>query len=225
MDRLCAKAIGLAVLLSLGLAGWGQGESNLSADRGLGGGARWLPAALTPVSSSSALTLGPIATLHYWLNEGVGFELGGWVSGAEDSWASWRSTTLAGGLLLKLSDNSVSDFYLVGRAISLHSQYTTIALPDGVARAIVPPWPSYESRSLGLAVELAGGIEWSWSSQVATVFEVGLAYVQTITTQTPPPPVEPPEGEPVPLPGPQTSAATGFGITLRVGISFYFPRK
>lgn len=232
MKRLCFATPAVLAMVVLGVMGWGQGETNLSLGRGFGIGARWLPTALAPISGSSDLTLalGPTVALHYWLSEQLGCELGGWVSNLEDSWGSQSTNTLMGGLLLRLSDNALADGYLAGRAIGMHSQYKAVAIArEGTTPEdnVVPPWPSYESRSSGLAVELVGGLEWSWSPQVSTSFELGFAYIQVITTTqtSPPPPDEPPDGEPRPLQGPQTFAAMGFGITLRVGISFHFPRK
>lgn len=230
MRRLCLAApVVLAMVVGLGLAGLGQGEANLSLGRGFGIGVRWLPAALAPVSGSSGLpqALDPVVTLQYWLNDQMGGEFGGWVSSLETPWGSQSAVILMGGLLLRLSDNALADGYLAGRAIRMYSQYTAVAgAQDGMAEGnSVSPWPGYESRNSGLGVELAGGVEWSWSPLVSTSFEVGFAYIQVITTQIAPPSPEPPDDEPVPRQGVQTFAATGLGITLRVGISFHLPRK
>lgn len=232
MKRLAFATTAVLALVALGVMGWGQGEANLSLGRGFGIGARWLPGALAPLSwhSDLALALGPTVAVHYWFNEQLGGELGGWVSRQEGPWGSQSATTFMGGLLLRLSDNPLADGYLAARAIGMHSQYTAVGIPRAEATLndnVVPPWPIPETRSSGLAVELAGGLEWSWSPQVSTSFEVGLAYVQVITTAPPPPPDEPPDGEPEPLtlPGPQTLGTTGLGITFRIGISFHFPRK
>jgi hypothetical protein len=86
------------------------------------------------------------------------------------------------------------------------------------------PWPSFESRTATLAFEVAAGIERSWSAQLTTNFEFGFVYAQTMIMNLPPP-GEPPPEEPVPLPKPETTAATSFGITLHISVNFYLPRK
>lgn len=70
------------------------------------------------------------------------------------------------------------------------------------------------------------GIERSWSPQMTTNFEFGFVYVQTMTTNMPPPSLPPdPTQEPVPMPKPETFASTSFGIMLHLSVNFYFPRK
>jgi hypothetical protein len=199
--------------------------------RSVGIGVRFLPNALMPVGPSDIdPALGTALTGQYWLSDLLAIELGGWLSGFSDTVNPRSFTSLSGGLLLKLFDNPHDDLYLAGRAISVQSVYRNYCcvyregeLPS---EKIMPPypWPSFESRTATLAFEVAAGIERSWSAQLTTNFEFGFVYAQTMTTNLPPP-GEPPPEEPVPLPKPETTAATSFGITLHISVNFYLPRK
>jgi len=218
------------VFMSLSEPGWAQ-EENLSVGRSVGIGARFLPNALMPVGPSDIdPALGTALTGQYWLSDLLAIELGGWLSGFSDTVNPRSFTSLSGGLLLKLSDNPHDDLYLAGRAISVQSvyrNYCCVYREDELpSEKIMPPypWPSFESRTATLAFEVAVGIERSWSSQLTTNFEFGFVYAQTMTTNLPPP-GEPPPEEPVPLPKPETTAATSFGITLHISVNFYLPRK
>lgn len=226
----------LLVLASVGMnaACWAQPE-NLSVGRSVGIGARFLPSALMPVGPSDVdPALGAALTGQYWVNDLLAIEVGGWISGFSDSWNPRSFTSLFGGLLLKLSDNAQDDLYLAGRAISVQSVYRNYCCvyregeqPIEVQQdKIMPPypWPSYESRTSTLAFEVTAGIERSWSAQLATNLEFGFIYAQVMTTNFPPPGGPPPE-EPVPLPKPETVAATSFGITVHISVNFYLPRK
>jgi hypothetical protein len=178
--------------------------------------------------------LGAALTGQYWISDLLAMEIGGWMSGFNDSWNPRSFTSLSGGLLLKLSDNAHDDLYVAARAISVQSVYRNYCCiyregePPIEAQQdkIMPPypWPSYESRTATLAFEVIAGIELGWSAHVTTNFEFGFVYAQTMTT-TLPPPGEPPPEEPVPMPKPETTAATSFGITLHISVNFYLPRK
>jgi hypothetical protein len=223
MKRAGALASAL-VLLCVGFSelSWAQGE-NLSAGRSVGIGVRFLPSALMPVGPSDVdPALGAALTGHYWVSELLALEIGGWLSGFNDSWNPRRFTSLSGGLLLKLSDNPQDDLYLAGRAISVQSVYRNYCCVYREEDKIMPPypWPSSESRTL--AFEVTAGIERSWSAQLATNLEFGFIYAQVMTTNFPPP--ASPE-EPVPLPKPEAVAATSFGITVHISVNFYLPRR
>lgn len=232
-----ALAIGsLVVLIIVGLSelSWAQGE-NLSIGRSMGIGARFLPGALMPVGPSDVdPVLGTAITGQYWMSDLLAIEVGGWMTGFSDSWNPHSFTSLSGGLLLKLSDNAQDDLYLAGRAISVQSVYRNYCCVyrEGEVPAeaqqdkIMPPypWPNYESRTSTLAFEVTAGIERSWSAQMTTNFEFGFVYAQMMTTNFPPP-GEPPPEEPIPLPKPETVAATSFGITVHISVNFYLPRK
>jgi hypothetical protein len=221
------------VFMSLSEPGWAQ-EENLSVGRSVGIGARFLPNALMPVGPSDIdPALGTALTGQYWLSDLLAIEMGGWLSGFSDTVNPRSFTSLSGGLLLKLSDNPHDDLYLAGRAISVQSVYRNYCCvyregepPAQPSEKIMPPypWPSFESRTATLAFEVAAGIERSWSAQLTTNFEFGFVYAQTMTTNLPPP-GEPPPEEPVPLPKPETTATTSFGITLHISVNFYLPRK
>jgi hypothetical protein len=199
--------------------------------RSVGIGARFLPNALMPVGPSDIdPALGTALTGQYWLSDLLAIEMGSWLSGFSDTVNPRSFTSLSGGLLLKLFDNPHDDLYLAGRAISVQSVYRNYCcvyregeLPS---EKIMPPypWPSFESRTATLAFEVAAGIERSWSAQLTTNFEFGFIYAQTMITNLPPP-GEPPPEEPVPLPKPETTAATSFGFVVHVSINFYLPRK
>lgn len=230
-------AIGsLVVLVIVGLSelGWAQGE-NLSVGRSMGIGARFLPSALMPVGPSDVdPALGTAITGQYWMSDLLAIEVGGWMTGFSDSWNPRSFTSLSGGLLLKLSDNAQDDLYLAGQAISVQSVYRNYCCVyrEGEVPAeaqqdkIMPPypWPNYESRTSTLAFEVTAGIERSWSAQMTTSFEFGFVYAQMMTTNFPPP-GEPLPEEPIPLPKPETVAATSFGITVHISVNFYLPRK
>lgn len=231
-------AIGsLVVLVIVGLSelSWAQGE-NLSVGRSMGIGARFLPSALMPIGPSDIdPSLGAALTGQYWISDLLALEIGGWTSGFSDSWNPRSFTSLSGGLLLKLSDNAHDDLYLTARAISVQSvyrNYCCIYREDGQPvesqqdNKLMPPypWPSYESRTSTLAFEITAGIERSWSAQLTTNFEFGFVYAQMMTTNFPPP-GEPLPEEPIPLPKPETTAATSFGITVHVSVNFYLPRQ
>nr|BAL59698.1 hypothetical protein HGMM_OP4C334 [Candidatus Acetothermum autotrophicum] len=233
MRRACVVSI-LVVLICVSLSelGWAQGE-NLSVGRFVGVGARWLPNALMPVGPSDVdPALGTAFTGQYWVSDLLAIEAGGWLSGFSDSWNPRSFTSLSGGLLLKLADNPQDDLYLAGRAISVQSVFRNYCCvyregePPEESEKIMPPypWPSYESRTSILAFEVAAGIERSWSAHVTTNLEFGFVYAQTMTTNLPPP-GEPPPEEPVPLPKPETTAATNFGFVLHISVNFYLPRK
>lgn len=214
-------------------------EEDLSAGREWGFGVRFLPQGLMPLAPSEvepALTTA--IALKYWTKGALGFEAGGWLSNYSDTWSSRSLISLSGGVLFKLSDNPEADLYLAGRAISLHSFYKdgyiickSSPRQSGLPRAeedepIPPPpcWPSSsESRSATLAISLAAGLEWSWSQEVATSFEVALIYAQTVRTTTYFPP---PEGEPsLPSqPEQETFAASSLGLTFGLTLDFYLPR-
>jgi hypothetical protein len=220
------------VLLGISAVGLAQDE-NLSVSRGIGVGTRFLPNALMPVGPSDVdPALGTAFTGQYWLSDLLAIELGGWLSGFSDTFNPRRFTSISGGLLLKLSDTPQDDLYLAGRAISVQSVYKSYCCvyregePVAPDEKIMPPypWPSFESRTATLAFEVAAGIERSWSAQLTTNFEFGFVYAQTMITNLPPP-GEPPPEEPVPLPKPETTAATSFGFVVHVSINFYLPRK
>lgn len=210
-------------------------EEDLSAGREWGFGVRFLPQGLMPLGPSEvdpALTTAVV--LKYWTKGALGFEAGGWLSNYSDTWSSRSQTSLSGGAIFKLSDNPRADFYLAGRAISLHSFYKdgyivckSSSRESGLEDEpdLPPPcWPSSsEGRSATLAIALATGLEWSRSQEVATSFEVWLVYAQTVGTTTYLPP---PEGEPVPVPQPaqETFASSSLGITLSLSLAFYLPR-
>lgn len=214
---------------------WAEQE-NLSVGRFVGIGARFLPSALMPIGPSDIdPSLGAALTGQYWISDLLALEIGGWTSGFSDSWNPRSFTSLSGGLLLKLSDNAHDDLYWAARAISVQSvyrNYCCIYREDGQPiesqqdDKLMPPypWPSYESRTSTLAFEITAGIERSWSSQVTTNVEFGFVYAQVMTTNLPPP-GEPSPEEPVPLPKPETTAATNFGITVHVSVNFYLPRQ
>jgi hypothetical protein len=233
-------SIALVVLSgpALGLLAQAQ-EEDLSAGREWGLGARFLPQGLMPLAPGEvdpALTTA--ITLKYWTKGALGFEAGGWFSSYTDLWSSRSLTSLSGGVLFKLSDNPRADFYLAGRAISLNSFRKDDIIcreplrepgssPSAEDEPVPPPWPcwpaSSEGRSATLAVSLAAGLEWSRAREVATSFEVGLVYAQTVSTTSYFPP---PEGEPIPLPQPEqeTFVSSSLGITLSLTLTFYFPR-
>jgi hypothetical protein len=221
------------IFLSIGEPSWAQGE-NLSVGRSVGIGVRFLPNALMPVGPSDVdPALGTALTGQYWLSDLLAIEMGGWLSGFSDTFNPRSFTSLSGGLLLKLFDNPHDDLYLAGRAISVQSVYRNYCCvyregepPAQPSEKIMLPyqWPSFESRTATLAFEVAAGIERSWSAQLTTNFEFGFVYAQTMTTNLPPP-GEPPPEEPVPLPKPEATAATSFGITLHISVNFYLPRK
>jgi hypothetical protein len=218
------------VFMSLSEPGWAQ-EENLSVGRSVGIGVRFLPNALMPVGPSDIdPALGTALTGQYWLSDLLAIEMGGWLSGFSDTVNPRSVTSLSGGLLLKLSDNPHDDLYLAGRAISVQSVYRNYCCvyreDEPPSEKIMPPypWPSFESRTATLAFEVAAGIERSWSAQLTTNFEFGFVYAQTMITNLPPP-GEPPPEEPVPLPKPETIAATSFGFTVHISVNFYLPRK
>lgn len=227
----------LLVLTFVGINGvcWAQQE-NLSMGRSVGIGARFLPSALMPIGPSDVdPALGAALTVHYWVSDLLALEAGGWMSGFSNSWNPRSFTSLSGGLLLKLSDNAQDDLYLAGRAISVQSVYRNYCCiyregeppvePQQDDKIMPPyPWPSYESRTSTLAFEVTAGIEHSWSAQLATNLEFGFIYAQVMTTNFPPP-GEPPPEKPVPLPKPETTAATSFGITVHISMNFYLPRR
>jgi len=222
----------VCVLVGISAVGLAQ-EENLSVSRGIGVGARFLPNALMPVGPSDVdPALGTALTGQYWISDLLAIELGGWLSGFSDTFNPRRFTSLSGGLLLKLSDTPQDDLYLAGRAISVQSVYRSYCCVYREGEPVFPdekimppyPWPSFESRTSTLAFEVTAGIERSWSSQLTTNFEFGFVYAQMMTTNLPPPVEVPPE-EPVPLPKPETIAATSFGITLHISVNFYLPRK
>lgn len=230
----CFFAVGsLLLLVTVGAVvetGWAQTE-NVSAGRGLGIGARFLPQALMPIAPSDTdPALGAALTLHYWVSDLLAIEVGGWISGFSDSWNPRSFTSLSGGLLLKLSDNFQDDLYLAARAISIQSIYRNYCCvvyregepPTEEDNKIVPPypWPNYESRTSILAFAVTVGLERSWSPQVTTNFEFGFVYAQAMTTNFPPPPEEP-----IPMPKPEAFAATSFGVTLHMSINFYLQRE
>ncbi len=223
----------VAFLLVVGTVGasWAQQPENLSADRGFGVGARFLPQALMPIApSDTEPALGSALTLQYWVSDLLAIEIGGWISGFSDLWNPRSFTSLSGGLLLKLSDNAYDDLYLAARAISAQSVYRNYCCiyredePPVEAqqdKIMLPyPWPSYESRTSTLAFEVTAGIERSWSAHVTTNFEFGFIYATQVMTTS----FLPPE-EPIPLPKPETVAATNFGITVHLSVNFYLPRK
>ncbi len=221
------------IFVGMSVACWAQPE-NLSVERFVGIGVRFLPSALMPIGPSDIdPALGAAITGHYWVSDLVAIEVGGWLSGFSDSWNPRSFTSLSGGLLLKLSDNAQDDLYLAGRAISFQSIYRNYCCiyregepPTEVQQdKIMPPYPwPYESRTSILAFEVTAGIERSWSAQVTTNVEFGFIYAQVMTTNFPPPGGPPPE-EPVPLPKPETAASTSFGITVHISVNFYLPRK
>ncbi len=218
------------IFMSVNELGWAQ-EENLSVGRSVGIGARFLPNALMPVGPSDVdPALGTALTGQYWMSDLLAIELGGWLSGFSDTFNPHSFTSISGGLLLKLSDNSQDDLYLAGRAISVQSVYRNYCCVyregEPPSEKIMPPypWPSFESRTATLAFEVTTGIERSWSSHLTTNFEFGLVYAQTTITNLPPP-GEPPPEEPVPLPKPETTAATSFGVVVHISVSFYLPRK
>ncbi len=222
----------LLVLVFVGISAWAQ-ESNLSAGRSVGVGVRFLPSALMPVGPSEVdPALGAALTGDYWISDLLAIEVGGWMSGFSDSWNPRSFISLSGGLLLKLSDNASDDLYLAARAISVQSVYRNYCciyregeppVEDQQDKIMPPyPWPSSESRTSTLAFAVTAGIERSWSAQLTTNFEFGFIYAQVMTTNLPPP-GEPSPEEPVPLPKPETVAATSFGITVQVSVNFYLP--
>ena len=219
------------IFLSIGEPSWAQGE-NLSVGRSVGIGVRFLPNALMPVGPSDIdPALGTALTGQYWLSDLLAIEMGGWLSGFSDTFNPRSFTSLSGGLLLKLSDNPHDDLYLAGRAISVQRVYRNYCCVyregETPSEKIMPPypWSSFESRTATLAFEVAAGIERSWSAQLTTNFEFGFVYAQTMIMNLPPPGEPPPAEEPVPLPKPETTAATSFGITLHISVNFYLPRK
>ncbi len=220
--------ITVCVFLGISVGGLAQDE-NLSIGRGIGIGARFLPSALMPIGPSDVdPALGSALTGQYWMSDLLAIEIGGWASGFSDAWNPRSYTSLSGGLLLKLSDNAHDDLYLAARAISVQSVYRNyyccVYPVETQQDKMPPPWPSYESRTSTLAFEVTAGIERSWSAQITTNLEFGFIYAQTMTTNLPPPGEVPPE-EPVPMPKPETIAATSFGITLHISVNFYLPRK
>ncbi|MCI2431312.1 hypothetical protein LM602_01970 [Candidatus Acetothermia bacterium] len=211
-------------------AAWSQTE-NLSAGRGLGIGARYLPNALAPMAPGDIdLALGSALTMQYWVSDQFALEIGGWISSFTDQWNPRNYTNISGGLLFKLFDHPQDDLYLVGRGISVQSTYSYYcvrpmektpsdpALPPPDEKIMPPCWGN-GSRTSTLAVELLAGVEHSWSGQLTTNFEFGLIYMQTVTTHLPhwPAPEEP-------APKPETFATSGLGISVRFSLHFYLPR-
>lgn len=219
--------VGLLVLMGAVTEGLAQTE-NLSVGRGFGVGARYLPGALAPIAPGDIdLALGSALVLHYWVSDVLALEVGGWISSFTDQWNPRNYTNLSGGLLLKLTDNTQDDLYLVGRAINVQSSYSNYCIwpmkepsepssppPD---EKIMPPCWRNESRTSTLAVEVLAGLEHSWSTALTTNFEFGFIYAQTMTAHTPPPPPFPEE----PMPKPETFASSGFGISIRLSVNFY----
>lgn len=222
------SSVVLLVGLSAGVA-FAQTE-NLSAGRGFGLGARYLPSALSPMAMIDVdLGLGSALTVQYWVNDQLALEAGGWLSSFTDQWNPRTYTNISAGLFFKLLDYSQDDLYLVGRGISVQSTYSyycirpmekapsTLSPPD---EKIMPPCWGNHSRTATLAVELLMGVEHSWSAQLTTNFEFGLIYMQTATTHLPP--WANPEEEPAPKP--ETLATSGFGISVRLSLNFYLAR-
>jgi hypothetical protein len=225
----------LLVMASSSRVAWPQAE-NLSAGRGFGFGVRFTPQALVPTAPSDIdPALGSALVVQYWFNDTMGTEVGGWASGFTDNMNPHHFMTASGGLLYRLSANAQLNAYAAARALTMQSVYSNCCViyqpppPTAAPKAgstlqndaIAPPLPSSESHSSTLAVELASGIEQSWSPQVTTNFEVGLIYAQTMTTNTP----IPGNAQPVPIPPIATSAASSFGIMLQVSLNFYLPHK
>lgn len=101
---------------------------------------------------------------------------------------------------------------------------STAAPPAKPVNGLPPcPWPAYDSRSSTMAIEVAGGIEWSAAPQVAVNVEFGMVYSQMVTTNIPGPlpPPWPPDG-PKPLQQAETFASSNIGWALHVGIYYYF---
>jgi len=242
----------IVLLLGMSPWLWAQ-ETNYSMQRTWGVGLRFLPSALSPIVPYGAdPALGTAITVQYWLSDLFAIEAGGWLSSFKDMWSENNTTLMSGGLLLKLANGVQADFYLVGRGVSLttisKSQVYYELPPTPVepvepkreppseiepANAIPPcyrdgivrpcPWPGGESRTSTLALEAAGGIEWSVSPQLALDLEFGLIYAQVVTTNIPgpPPPPWPPDG-PKPLQEPQTFASSSLGLVVHVAACFYF---
>lgn len=234
--------IGCLIVLLGGLGGFilaqEQGpqveEEDLSVGRAWGVGVRFMPSALSPIVPYDA-ELGTALGVRYWINDLLGVEAGGWASSFQDAWSENSTTVLAGGLLLKLSNNSKFDLYAAGRAVSAsgYSKSTGICWwppPKAQPENIIPPPPpcdwASESRTSTLGFAATGGIEWSVSNQLALDFEFGLMYSQSTTINFPPPPV------PSPMPIPQervkplqqleTFASSSLNLTFHIGVFFYF---
>ncbi|MCS6937356.1 MAG: hypothetical protein NZ610_07815 [Candidatus Bipolaricaulota bacterium] len=219
---------GIVLLGVLGAAGAAGAQENLSVGRGFGLGVRYLPSALSPLAMIDVdLGLGSALTAQYWVNDQFALELGGWISSFTDQWNPRSYTNVSAGLLLKLLDHGQDDLYLVGRGISVQSTYSYYCIrpaekaPSDVSppdEKILPPCWSNGSRASTLAVEVLIGLEHSWSAQLTTNFEFGLIYAQTVTTYFPPSAPE------EPAPKPETSAASGLGISVRFSLNFYLAK-
>lgn len=201
----------------------------------------------TPFLASGELS--SAAVVRFWLTPQLAVEGGGWLSGYSTPWDESSLVLLTGGLLLKLVDAERSDLYLAGRGLHARQRSQEKGIffdfgeppapgpgpgpgsePDEFSEDSGPPCcPPVESESLTLALEVAVGTEWSLSPQLAVEAELGLTYAQTATTSTwPYRPPFPEEPIPLVLVGPQqrigeeVSTTVSWGITLHLGISFYF---
>jgi hypothetical protein len=215
-------AVALASLLILGwaMAGWAQEQDkrDFSASRGLGLGGRFSPP--VPIASNLDPALGSAITLQYWASNQIGLELGGWASAFYTKDSARSFTSVSGGLLLKFFDTIALDVYAVGRVISLQIVKKYELLPQPASLFDNTVWPSQESHTSTLAVEAAAGIEWSWSPQVTTNFELGITYAQMLE--------KPPQPEPTPQtslspPNPDVPSSS-FGVMLHLSVNFYLLR-
>lgn len=218
----------------------GTSAGNLSAERTWGLGVRFVPSVFSPPAPAALdPELGSAAVVRFWLMPTLAVEAGGWFAHRSDRWSESSLTLLTAGLLLKLVDAPQSDFYLAGRGLHARQSarekgifFAETEAPAGPAPAEIEPpdgtrpcCPPMESESLTLGLELAAGAEWSLSAQLAVELEAAAIYAQTALTQwgTVPPPVPPKEPVPLEIGEGETSTSLSWGITLRVGLSFYFP--
>jgi len=166
--------------------------------------------------------LSSAAVTQLWLTPQLAVEGGGWLSGYSDPRSESSLTFLTAGLLLKLFDAERSDFYLAGRGLHARQAHREKGVffgeppaPGPIPEEGIPCCPPMESESLTLALELAAGVEWSLSPQLAIEAELAFTYAQTATSQS---------WGPMPPPDEQTFTSISWGISLRLGIFFYFPK-
>ena len=81
---------------------------------------------------------------------------------------------------------------------------------DGTAPA--KPWPYTENRTSTLAFEGVAGVEWSLSRNLTLNFEFGMIFAQVMGVNLPASPEE----------KPSTYSSTSFGMTLHLGLYYYF---
>jgi hypothetical protein len=229
MFALILVALGIWCLSTLALA---QPE-NLSTGRTLGLGMRFLPSALYPNGPMETdQALGTVVTAQLWFSDSVGLEAGGWVSGFSDQWSERSFTNMVAGMIFKIVDGDRADLYAAGRGIRMEGinrnpgyccvRCVNYACPvdtqpkenkDGDQPTISKPWPGgYENRTSTLAFEGVAGLEWSLSRNMVLDFEFGMIFAQVMGVNFPPNPEE----------KPTTYSSTSFGMTLHLGVYYYF---